>query len=162
MNNLPQDDFKGNHKDRWNVMPKTKKPSSVLSSAVVACPLSRVWLCDPMNSCVDVRDPASIPGSERFPWKRTRQPIQDSCLENPLGQGNLAATVQTVAKSWRRLKGLGVHARATWGAFAALRGCVCGLLCWNLVFQGEKWWDACVWSSTLHTTDWGPLRFWWE
>ena len=27
----------------------------------------------------DVRDPGSIPGSERFPWRRTQQPIQYSC-----------------------------------------------------------------------------------
>ena len=50
-----------------------------------------------------VRDPGSIPGSERSPGGGHGNPLQCSCLENPHGQRSLGATVHGVAKSWTRL-----------------------------------------------------------
>ena len=32
-------------------------------------------------------DPGSIPGSGRFPWRRKWNPLQYSCLENPMVRG---------------------------------------------------------------------------
>ena len=45
----------------------------------------------------DVRDPGSIPGSERFPG-RHGNPLQHSCLENPMDRGAWQATVHGVAE----------------------------------------------------------------
>ena len=37
-------------------------------------------------------------------------PLQCSCLENPMDRGAQRATVHSAAQSWIRLKGLGMHA----------------------------------------------------
>ena len=39
----------------------------------------------------------------KIPWRRKWQPLQDSCLENPMDRGAWRATVQGVAKSQTRL-----------------------------------------------------------
>ena len=38
-------------------------------------------------SAYNVGDPGSIPGSGRFPRKRNCNPLQYSCLENPMDGG---------------------------------------------------------------------------
>ena len=43
----------------------------------------------------------SIPG--KIPWRRTGNPLQNSCLENPMDKGTWWATVHEVAKSLARL-----------------------------------------------------------
>ena len=57
----------------------------------------------------NIRDSGSIPGSGRFPGGGPDNPVQYSGLENPLDRGAWWATVQRVAKSWTRLKGLSTH-----------------------------------------------------
>ena len=47
----------------------------------------------------DERDAGSIPGSGRSPGGRHGNPIQYSCLENPMDRGAWWATVHGVAKS---------------------------------------------------------------
>ena len=47
----------------------------------------------------DIRDMGSIPGSGRFPGGGHGNPIQVSCLENPMDRGAWWATVHRVAKS---------------------------------------------------------------
>ena len=44
-----------------------------------------------------------IPGSGRFPGERNGNPLQYSCLENPMDRGAWWATVHGVTKSWTRL-----------------------------------------------------------
>ena len=44
-------------------------------------------------------DPGSIPGSGRFPGEGKGNPLQYSCLENPMDLGAWCATVHGVAKS---------------------------------------------------------------
>ena len=51
----------------------------------------------------DVRDMGSIPGSGRFPEGGHGNPLQYSCLENPMDGGVWWATVHGVAKSWTQL-----------------------------------------------------------
>ena len=41
----------------------------------------------------------SIPGSGRSPGEGNGNPLQYSCLENPMGRGAWQATVHEVAKS---------------------------------------------------------------
>ena len=45
----------------------------------------------------------SISGSGRFPGEGNGNPLQCSCLENPMDGGVWWAIVQRVAKSWTRL-----------------------------------------------------------
>ena len=58
---------------------------------------------DSEASACNAEDPGSIPGSGRSPGEGNGNPLQDSCLENPLDGGALQATVHGVAKSQTRL-----------------------------------------------------------
>ena len=57
----------------------------------------------------DVRDEGSIPGSGRFPGGGPVNPLQCSCLENPMDREARWATVHGVAKSQTRLKWLSTY-----------------------------------------------------
>ena len=52
----------------------------------------------------DARDAGSIPGSGRSPGAGLSNPLQYSCLENPMDRAACWATVNSVAKSQTRLK----------------------------------------------------------
>ena len=54
-------------------------------------------------SAGDLRDGGSIPRQERFPRGGHDDPLQRSCLENPMDRGAWRATVHGVAKSRTRL-----------------------------------------------------------
>ena len=58
---------------------------------------------DVKASAHNVGDLGSIPGLGRFPGEGNGNPLQYSCLENPMGGGAWWATVHWVAKSWTRL-----------------------------------------------------------
>ena len=47
----------------------------------------------------DIKDMSSITGSERFPGGGGGNPLQCSCLENPMDRGDLWVTVHSVPKS---------------------------------------------------------------
>ena len=55
------------------------------------------------ESAFSVGDPGSIPGSGKSPAEGNSNPLQHSCLENPIGWRAWQATVHGVAKSWKRL-----------------------------------------------------------
>ena len=48
-------------------------------------------------------DPGSIPGLGRYPGEGNGNPLQQSCLENPMEGGAWWATIHGVAESWTRL-----------------------------------------------------------
>ena len=50
------------------------------------------------ESACNVEDPGSIPGSGRYPGEGNGNPLQYSCLENPMGRGTWWATVHGVAR----------------------------------------------------------------
>ena len=52
------------------------------------------------SSAGDARDKASILWLERSPGKENGNPLQYSCLENPVDRGAWQATAHGVAKSW--------------------------------------------------------------
>ena len=52
----------------------------------------------------DVRDTGSILGSERSPGGGHGNPLQHSCLENPIDRGAWRATGHGITKSQTRLK----------------------------------------------------------
>ena len=67
----------------------------------------------------DIRDVGSIPGLGRSPGEGHSNPLQYSCLENPMDRGVWRATVHRVAKSQTQLKQLSMHVpneRATLGS----------------------------------------------
>ena len=59
---------------------------------------------NPLANTGDVRDVGSIPESGRCPGEGNGNPLQYSCLENPMDKGAWRATVHRVAESWTRLK----------------------------------------------------------
>ena len=52
---------------------------------------------------LNVGDLGSVPGSGRSPGEGNGNPLQYSCLENPMDRGAWWATAHGVAKSWTRL-----------------------------------------------------------
>ena len=58
---------------------------------------------DSKTSAYNVGDPGSIPGLGRSPGEGNGNPLQYSCLENPMDGGAWLATVHGVAKSRIRL-----------------------------------------------------------
>ena len=58
---------------------------------------------DGKASACNVGDPGLIPGSGRFPGEGNGNPLQCSCLGNPMDRGAWLATVQEVAKNQTRL-----------------------------------------------------------
>ena len=58
---------------------------------------------DSKESTCNSGDPGSIPGSGRSPEEGNSNPLQYSCLENPMDRGAWRATVHGVAKSWTLL-----------------------------------------------------------
>ena len=53
---------------------------------------------NPPANAGDVRDEGSIPGSGRSAGGGTGNPLQDSCLENPMDRGAWQATVRMGGK----------------------------------------------------------------
>ena len=51
----------------------------------------------------DIRDTGSVPGLGRSPGRRHGNPLQYSCLENPMDRGAWKAAVHGVAEGWTRL-----------------------------------------------------------
>ena len=63
----------------------------------------------PPTNAGDIRDADSAPGSGRSPGEENGNPLQYSCLENPMDRGACRAAVHRVAKSQTRLKQLRNH-----------------------------------------------------
>ena len=59
---------------------------------------------NPHANAGDVRDTGSFPGSGRSPGEGNSNPLQYSCLENPMDIGAWQATVHGVTKRWTQLK----------------------------------------------------------
>ena len=59
----------------------------------------------------DLRDIGLICSLGRSPGEGYGNPLQYSCLENPMDRGAWQATVHRVARSWTQLKRISTHAR---------------------------------------------------
>ena len=59
---------------------------------------------DGKESTCNAGDLGLIPGLGRSPGGGHGNPLQCSCLENPMDRGAWQAVVRGVAKSWMRLK----------------------------------------------------------
>jgi len=60
----------------------------------------------------DIRDVGSIPGSGRSPEGGNGNPLQYSCLENPMDGGAWQAVAERLAKSRAQLKRFNTHTRS--------------------------------------------------
>ena len=54
---------------------------------------------NPPGNAGGTEDAGSLPGSERSPRRRHGNPLQDSCLKNPMDRGAWRATVHRISKS---------------------------------------------------------------
>ena len=61
-------------------------------------------LKNPPANAGDIRDTGLIPGRGRSPGGGHGNPVQYSCLENPMEREAWKAVVYGVAKSWTQLK----------------------------------------------------------
>ena len=52
------------------------------------------------ESVCNAGDPGSIPGLGRSPGEGNGNPLQYSCLENPMDRGAWRATVHGITKNW--------------------------------------------------------------
>ena len=59
----------------------------------------------------DIKGTSLITGLGRSPGGGHGNPLQDSCLENPMDRGARQARVPGVAQSWTRLEQLSTRAR---------------------------------------------------
>ena len=92
-------------------------PCSVVQSRPTLCnpvdpsQASQVALLvkNPSASAGDIRDTGSIPRSGGSPGGGHGNPLQSSCLENPMDRGAWWATVHRVVKSRTQLKLLSTH-----------------------------------------------------
>ena len=64
---------------------------------------------NPPANVGDITDMGLIPESVSSPGEGNGNPLQCSCLENPMDRGTLWATVHRVAQSQTRLKFLSTH-----------------------------------------------------
>ena len=64
---------------------------------------------NPFDNAEDIRDPGLIPGWGWSPGEGNGNPLQYSCLENPMDRRAWRATVHRVAKSWTELKWISTH-----------------------------------------------------
>ena len=66
---------------------------------------------NPSVNTGDIRDSGSIPGLGRSPGGGHGNPLQYSCLENPMDRGAWRATVHGVTKSWTGQKRFSMRAQ---------------------------------------------------
>ena len=71
-----------------------------------------------LASAGDIRDVGSVPGLGRCPGGGHNNPLQYSCLENPIDRGAWRATVHRVAKSQIWLKRRSMQAHTRWNRTA--------------------------------------------
>ena len=66
-------------------------------------------LKNPLANARDIRDASLIPGLGKSPGGGHGNPLQYSCLENPMDRGAWWATVHGASQSWMRLKRPSIH-----------------------------------------------------
>ena len=67
---------------------------------------------NPPAKAGDIRDAGSMPGSGKAPGGGPGNPLQHSCLDNPMDRGAWRVIVHGVTKSWAGLSDL-AHATHT-------------------------------------------------
>ena len=88
------------------------QPAAFISSTIQESGASQVVLMvkNSLANAGDVRDTSSIPEWGRSPEGGPSNPLQYSCLENPMDRGAWRATVQRGTNSQTQLKQISMHA----------------------------------------------------
>ena len=73
-----------------------------------------------VESACNVGEPVSIPGLGRSPGEWNGNPLQYSCLENPMDRGAWRATIHGAAKGWARLSNYHSHTQESMGCCVVL------------------------------------------
>ena len=94
---------------------------------------------NPPASAGEVRETSSIPGLGRSPGGGNSNPLQYSCLENPMNREAWQATVHGVAKSRTWLKQLNVSVLAGDAQIAFYQ---------NDLMESSKIWLCRFWGDT--------------
>ena len=92
-------------------------------------------------------DPGSIPGSGRSPGEGNGNPLQYSCLENPMEGGAWWAPVHGVTKSWTRLSNF---------THSYIHVCVCVCLSVCLSVNNRK--TIKIYTKILRNSQFGVMR----
>ena len=94
----------------WGSFPSAVPSSFLAPETPPSVPLEMALVVknSPANAR-DIRDVGSIPGSGRSPGEGHGNPLQYSCLQNPMDRGTWGATVHGVTKSRTWLKWLNAH-----------------------------------------------------
>ena len=111
------------------------------------------------GSAVGIRDAGSIPGWESCPGGGNGNPLQNSCLGNPMDRGAQRVTVREMAKSQTRLKRLSTElsescsVRSCWRSLQCESPCRC---CPDRHFHSHFEWDceggSQIWASPVPST----------
>ena len=83
---------------------------------------------NPPANTGDIRVVGSFPGLGRSPGGEHGNPLQYSCLENPMDRGAQQAIVHRVTQSLTRLKRLGMHAQNKYRLEMCLHDPTCPLM----------------------------------
>ena len=92
----------------------------------------------------DISDLGSTPGTGKYPGGGHGNPLQYSCLENPMDIGACQAIVYRVTKSWIGLKQLSTHIHAWLHVFPKQNHVYTGL---SLYFPGAVLSERFHWQS---------------
>ena len=95
------------------------------------------------ESTCKAADAGLMPGSGRSPGKGNGNPLQYSCLRNPMDRGAWQATVRGVAKSQTRLEQLSTHTHMTFKPWSKLE-----------ITWAKK-------ERSLRGIDWGYIQLTW-
>ena len=116
------------------------------------------------NLPANAGDLGSIPGSGRFPGEMNGNPLQYSCLENPMDRGVWQATVHGVAKrhDWSNLARTDLNGTIIPGIVSLMVGKFSGLRVfsgiifsvqnkkkWHINFVSQFWWDKQILKHNL-------------
>ena len=110
----------GRHVPRWSVIEEQETGKWVKLFFLRYCLLGFIciksglpWWLRWWRICLQCRGLGLIPRSRRSPGGEYANPLQYSCLENPMDRGAWWATVHGVTKSRTWLKSLSTHIKST-------------------------------------------------
>ena len=111
-----------------------------------------------LPSAGDIRDVCLIPGLARSPGGGHDNPLQYSCLENPMDRGPWRATVLRIAQSWTRLKWLSTEyiiVLLSLGGVEYIYSCCLRVWSDRSTVSASWLWCYCLccfWSNAYHRT----------
>ena len=123
---------------------------------------------NPPANAGDIRDKGLIPGLGRFPGGGHGNPLQYSCLENPIVRGAWCVTVRSVAQSRTRLKWLSTHTLIIYQACVSshYRRFSSPFYSWRTTCSGERYslrpwnWALCACMLSLFSHVWLFVTLW--